>query len=107
MVQSLRWLSLLIFANALFACPFAKGFGRRSDKDTDNATSNAGVYGDASVRGDACPPDHKETMAAKPTGCAMTEQCNDGLDNDCNGKVDEGCPCSPGQVQQCFLGPPG
>ncbi len=30
--------------------------------------------------------------------------CN-GLDDDCDGKVDEGCPCSPGQTQACFLGP--
>jgi len=33
-------------------------------------------------------------------------QCN-GLDDDCDGAIDEGCPCSPGAVQPCFLGPPG
>jgi len=32
--------------------------------------------------------------------------CN-GLDDDCDGTVDEGCPCTPGDVQPCFLGPPG
>lgn len=32
--------------------------------------------------------------------------CN-GLDDDCDGSVDEGCPCKPGEVQPCFLGPPG
>jgi|GEM_PF-1897025 len=31
--------------------------------------------------------------------------CN-GLDDDCDGKVDEGCPCSAGQTQPCFAGPP-
>lgn len=31
----------------------------------------------------------------------------DGLDNDCNGAVDEACPCEAGTVQECFLGPPG
>ena len=31
----------------------------------------------------------------------------DGLDNDCDGQVDEGCPCTTGQVQACFAGPPG
>ncbi|MBR4532097.1 hypothetical protein IKO70_06795 [bacterium] len=30
--------------------------------------------------------------------------CN-GLDDDCDGTVDEGCSCSPGQTQACFLGP--
>jgi len=31
----------------------------------------------------------------------------DGLDNDCDGTLDEGCACTPGQVQPCFGGPPG
>ncbi|HOW52314.1 MAG TPA: hypothetical protein PLV42_09765 [bacterium] len=30
----------------------------------------------------------------------------DGLDNDCDGTVDEGCPCRTGAVQPCFAGPP-
>jgi hypothetical protein len=32
--------------------------------------------------------------------------CN-GVDDDCDGQVDEGCPCRPGDVQACFPGPPG
>jgi hypothetical protein len=32
--------------------------------------------------------------------------CN-GLDDDCDGSIDEGCPCKPGEVQPCFAGPPG
>lgn len=31
--------------------------------------------------------------------------CN-GLDDDCDGSVDEGCWCSPGSVKPCFAGPP-
>lgn len=31
--------------------------------------------------------------------------CND-LDDDCDGTVDEGCPCTPGSVKPCFAGPP-
>jgi hypothetical protein len=40
-------------------------------------------------------------------GCGTVEICGDGLDNDCNGQVDDGCACVPGQVQPCFKGPPG
>src|SRR6185436_8446361 len=35
------------------------------------------------------------------------EICDNGLDDNCNGQVDEGCSCIPGSVQRCFLGPPG
>jgi hypothetical protein len=39
--------------------------------------------------------------------CASDEACGDGADNDCDGMADEGCPCAPGAVQSCFVGPPG
>ena len=29
----------------------------------------------------------------------------DNVDNDCDGRTDETCPCSPGKVQDCFGGP--
>lgn len=32
------------------------------------------------------------------------EVCDDGLDNDQNGKVDDGCACTPGATQPCYLG---
>jgi hypothetical protein len=32
------------------------------------------------------------------------EACGDGLDNDCDGELDEGCECAPGDVQPCFDG---
>ena len=31
--------------------------------------------------------------------------CN-GQDDDCDGKIDEGCPCQPGTTQKCFSGKP-
>jgi hypothetical protein len=40
-------------------------------------------------------------------GCLAAEICGNGLDDDCNGQVDEGCSCIPGAVQPCFKGPPG
>ncbi len=34
------------------------------------------------------------------------ERCDDGLDNDQNGRVDDECPCLPGYTQPCFPGDP-
>ena len=31
----------------------------------------------------------------------------DGLDNDCNGTVDDGCACQPGDTRDCYGGAPG
>jgi hypothetical protein len=42
--------------------------------------------------------------------CIPMDLCGDGagngLDDDCDGIVDEGCTCIPGTVRDCFLGPP-
>jgi hypothetical protein len=43
----------------------------------------------------------------RPEACEARERCGNGLDDNCNGMVDEACPCIPGTVQDCFLGPPG
>ncbi len=45
-------------------------------------------------------------------GCLDREGCGpngsgNGLDDNCNGQVDEDCPCTPGDVESCFVGPPG
>ena len=36
------------------------------------------------------------------------EDCSDGIDNDCNGKVDDGpgCACKPKETRACYSGPP-
>lgn len=59
--------------------------------------------------GDTGPGCSTEGMMCTPVadGCGTTEQCDDGIDNDCDRSVDEGCACLPGTVQPCFAGPPG
>jgi hypothetical protein len=34
------------------------------------------------------------------------ERCSNGLDDDCDGTVDDGCACVPGEVLPCFRGAP-
>lgn len=33
------------------------------------------------------------------------ETCGNGLDDDNDGRADEGCGCSPGDIQDCYIGP--
>ncbi len=43
------------------------------------------------------------------TECGPTELCDGvhkGIDDNCDGSVDEGCPCSIGQASDCFKGDP-
>jgi hypothetical protein len=75
---------------------------------TAGATSHAGGGGGgASGASGTCQP-----PALVSPGC-VAEQSNgaealcNGLDDDCDGSVDEGCPCETGAVQACFIGPPG
>src|SRR5688572_11723019 len=60
--------------------------------------------------GTACP-----TAIDPSAGCMAVEDCvatpgaGNGLDDDCDGHVDNGpgCGCTPGDVKRCFNGPPG
>ncbi len=75
------------------------------DEDT---TSNVYVENepddDSPVCEDGCSEVAAICLPAIPSEAA--EELCDGLDNDCDGIVDEGCKCMAGQTQACFMGPP-
>lgn len=47
--------------------------------------------------------------AATPTPMASVraDLCGNGIDDDADGEVDEGCGCTVGTQQSCYIGPPG
>jgi hypothetical protein len=69
------------------------------------------IYDDADLANDGgCPG----TTCPMPVddGCVGSEGCGadgsgNGTDDDCDGVVDEGCFCTPGDVRPCFRGQPG
>lgn len=114
---------------ALSGCPAGDGtttgdgaaptdIGGRSDAPIDNGNAAPDARSDAGADV-AVPLDAAPTSDASPTqdapasdavtvadgpdaGCEARETCADGVDNNCNGRVDEDCPCTPGMEQRCF-----
>ncbi len=64
---------------------------------TDEAEMSVTPRGDAGRADSGARPD--ATSVAR-------ELCNNGLDDDSNGRVDDGCTCMPGTMQSCFQGAP-
>ncbi len=70
--------------------------------------SNSGSE-DAAESGSSSEGSDPETSSGSEDGggdCLDEELC-DGTDNTCDGTVDEGCTCSPGDTQDCYSGPAG
>lgn len=63
-----------------------------------SGAGSGGASGAVGTGGNTCGP--------PPTDQPVPEVCGNGLDDDLNGFVDEGCPCSVGASQPCFGGLP-
>jgi hypothetical protein len=87
--------------------------GMRGTGGVGTATSSSGQGGNIFMvpdGGDAS-SDAVEEAVTNPCGskCGPVELCDPahlGYDDNCDGNVDEGCTCSPGQVHWCFPGEP-
>ncbi|MFN7702115.1 MAG: hypothetical protein ACK5U8_29770, partial [Deltaproteobacteria bacterium] len=96
--------ALLVVGGAASACTV-----RNNARDTGTGGGGTDVY---------VPPGTDANLASFGDGsgtgcsgeCVPTDLCGDGagngLDDNCNGVVDEGCTCIPGTVRDCFVGPP-
>ena len=63
------------------------------------------VAGDASMMSSA--PDMLPPVPIPDGGgCLTAEVCGNGLDDDCNGIIDDGCICTSGAMQKCYPGNP-
>lgn len=74
-----------------------------SSGDASGATSGSTTGAFMMMDGEDVPPDVPINPCG--TGCGTTELCDGihkGLDDNCNGVVDEGCNCTSGQVESCF-----
>jgi len=83
------------------------GGGDAGNLDARPNQDSAQPLQDATQRPDNCAAN--TCTAPVEDNCLTAEICGNGLDDDCDGVIDNGCPpgCVPGQVQPCFNGPPG
>ncbi len=86
------------------------GYAPPQDCDDSDASVYPGAPEECNGRDDNCNgvPDEGVTNACGGCGAPPEETCEDGLDNDCDGAVDEVCGgCSGGASRPCYRGPAG
>jgi hypothetical protein len=64
-------------------------------------TDGGWIYPDGGAWYPPCP-----MLGDGGNGCGPAEVCGNGVDDNCNGLADEGCPCAPGAMERCYDGCP-
>ncbi|MBK8255918.1 MAG: putative metal-binding motif-containing protein [Polyangiaceae bacterium] len=96
------------------AAPVGNTGGTGTGGGTGGVTSSAGTgaaAGEGGIFNVDGGPDADEDATVNPcsTQCGPTELCDPehvGLDDDCDGQVDEVCDCNAGEAHSCFKGDP-
>ncbi len=101
--------------------PAAEVCGNGKDDDCDGQVDNGcvctantkrncntGSFGICAIGEETCAPDGKSwSQCVQKVPAQQSETCNDGLDNNCNGAVDDGCLCPANLTQPCETGKMG
>ncbi len=85
------------------------GYAPPEDCDDSNPDVHPGVSETCNGKDDDCNGivDEGVTNACGLCGDVPAEVCGDGIDNNCDGSVDEGCGgCNGNETRQCYSGPP-
>ena len=74
------------------------------DGPSERAGRGVCTYGTMRCTGDG---EFGTWSACEGSGQPRPVVCGMGLDFNCNGRIDEGCTCTPGMTRQCYSGPTG
>jgi Putative metal-binding motif len=96
---SITLLSSLSFAVA--------GCGGDVNSSANSSNPSSGSAGQGAAAGDSGAAGSAATAGSGGSPCMPEGEVCDGQDNNCDGKVDEGCACTQGETQGCYSGPPG
>ena len=92
----------VLLVSLALGCSAGSGIDGHRDGSLIGVEGGALDAGTVVTRPDAARPD----AGPPPPGCDAVETCGNGLDDDCNGEVEDGCPCIPGEQARCFHGRP-
>ena len=99
--------------NNTFTTSTAGGAGGAGGASSSSSSSGSGTGGDIIIipdAGDASDAVEEQIIDPCVSQCGPVELCDQahlGLDDNCDGLVDESCSCQAGQAHFCFKGDPG